>query len=138
MTASDMHVLLLIARDKSMQSPVAHKRDRPFWDEIETALENAFEHGGYAILESLRPEDAYVNELRMVSLPGKFRIIILTRDNDPKRGLLEWWEPTITGFRGTIRFGDDEIVGKRLLGVPEIVYRFKRQEYWPPTRSIQL
>lgn len=44
----------------------------------------------------------------MESLAGQFRIIALTRDDDPKNELLEWWEPKAVGFRGTILFGDDE------------------------------
>jgi hypothetical protein len=102
-----MQVLELIAHDKSMQSPLAYKRERPYWDEIEKALKSVFEHGGFARLDVLRPENSYIRELCLDGLPNQFRISVLTLDDNPKNGYLEWWEPGESKFRGTIRIRDD-------------------------------
>jgi hypothetical protein len=91
-----------------MQSPLAYKKERPCWEEVETALENAFEFGGGARLDVLRPDNLYIKALDMRSLSRKFRIVALTRDENPKNELLEWWESGATKFRGNIRFNDDD------------------------------
>lgn len=108
MTNLNTHVLELFTHDKSMQSPLAKRVERPIWGVIEQALNDIFLYGGYARLDVLSPDDSYIKQLCMESLPGQFRIIVLTRDNNPKNEILEWWEPETTKFRGTIYFGDDE------------------------------
>lgn len=129
MTDSEIHVLRLIAHDKSMQSPLAYKRERPYWDEIEKALINTFEYGGSARLDVLRPEDSYIKELCMESLPKRFRIIVLTRDEDPKNELLEWWEPGEAEFRETIRFGDDEWDARMVSSELAVAQKFFHELY---------
>ena len=108
MTDFDTYVLRLLTHDKSMQSPLAYKKERPLLNDIEQSLKKTFEYGGFVRLDVLRPEDSYIKELCMEAQPNQFRIIALTRDEDPKNELLEWWEPGEAGFRGMIRFGDDD------------------------------
>lgn len=44
----------------------------------------------------------------MKAIQGKYRMIALTRSDDPKMQLLEWWEPSDSSFRGVVKMGDDE------------------------------
>ena len=101
------HVLEFWALDKSKQPPY-RRVERPVWERIDHALNQVYQHGGTVSMRVLKPVDSYINELVMKSLPKQFRIILLTRDEDRKQELLEWWEPEVTPFRGTIRFGDDD------------------------------
>lgn len=129
MTDSDFYVLELFTHNKSMQSPLAFRRERPEWDDIDKALTNAFKHGGYVRLDVLKPEDIYIRSINMTSLPGKFRLIILTNDPDPKNELLEWWEPGETSFRGAIRFGDDDWDARTVSGELSVARQFFNHLY---------
>jgi hypothetical protein len=104
---AEEHVLELCALDKS-KAPPARSIEHPQWAQIDRAIDQVYIHGGFVYVRVLKPENSYIKELCMESLPRQFRIITLTRDENPKNELLEWWEPQAAGFRGTIRFGDDE------------------------------
>ena len=82
--------------------------ERPLWKYIDEGLERVYAHGGFVRIRVLKPENSYIDELTMDALPEKFRIIVLTRDEDRKRGLLEWWEPGDVPFRGIMRFTHDD------------------------------
>lgn len=102
------YILMLYASDKSMTSPLAFKKERPYWQDIKKAINKSFKYGGWVRLEVLRPEDSYIKLIDMQVNPRQFRLIALTRDKDTKKELLEWWEPGDAPFRGMVRFGDDE------------------------------
>lgn len=104
---SNEHVLELCALDKS-KAPPARSIERPQWVQIDSAISQAFLHGGFVHMRVLKPDNSYVKQLSMESRSKQFRIIALTNDEDPKNELLEWWEAQESRFRGTIRFGDDE------------------------------
>lgn len=91
-----------------MTSPLAKKTERPNWICIEVALKNSFDYDGYARLDVLFPDDSYIKTLGVKSCGGQIRIVITTRDEDPKNEILEWWQAELTPFRGTIHFGDDD------------------------------
>lgn len=112
-----------------MQSTLARSRESPYWDEIGKALENAFKYGGSVRLDVLRPVDSYIKKLCMESLPGQFRIIALTSDENPENELLEWWEPEAAGFRGTIRFGDDHWDARMVSGQLAVAQKFSYELY---------
>lgn len=104
------HVVLdLNSRNRTMsiQTP-AVAIERPYWDNVEFAIDKAFQHGGYVRLRVLRPEVVFTKLLDMTSIPGRFRLVTLTKFVDPKDELREWWEPSEAPFRGTERFGDDD------------------------------
>lgn len=108
MTESDQITLELFVRDKSMSTPFADRQEMPAWEEVDSALNRVFDHGGNARLEVLSPADFYVRSLCVEALPNQFRIFMLTRDCDPKRQLLEWWRPSAAAFEGRILFGENE------------------------------
>jgi hypothetical protein len=100
-------VIELNALDKTMPPP-ALTIERPAWPDVEAALERAFQHGGFVRVRVLKPDIAFTDLLEMVSLPGQFKLVALTKFIDPKAELREWWEPGETEFRGTVCFGDDD------------------------------
>ncbi len=99
-------VLELSCLDKSNDSP-ARITEQPVGERVNTAIERAFEYGGFVNLSVLLPKNAFIKKLNMTSLPGQYRLVALTRSDDPRAGLLEWWEPGHAPFRGLVRFGDD-------------------------------
>jgi len=101
------HVLELCALDKT-DTPPARSIERPQWEQIYRAIQRAYSNGGFVHVRVLKSENSYINQLSLVALPNQLRLIALTRDDNPKNELLEWWEPGDAPFRGTVRFGDDE------------------------------
>lgn len=102
------YIFMLFAHDESMETMVSAKIENPRWDQLETHIKNAFQHGGRVRLEVLHPDDSYVKEIVMDAIPSQFRIVILTRDENPKNELLEWWEEGSSSFRGMVQIGDDD------------------------------
>ena len=100
-------VLELCALDNAVTTP-AEITVRPEWESIYVALKNAFQNGGFVDLKVLSPKTTFIKQLSMKSLPGKYRLVVLTRSADPKSELQEWWEPSDSTFRGVVRFGDDD------------------------------
>lgn len=100
-------VLELCALDNSMHPP-AKITERPVWERVSVALESAFKNGGFVYLRVLGKSHSFINELCMKSLPGQYRLVVLTKSLDPKAELLEWWEEGDTPFQGFVRFGDDD------------------------------
>ena len=101
-------IFLLCSYNEAMDSPLASKIERPYWNDVDIYINNAFKYGGYVILELLNNEEVYITKIRMYSNPGQFRVVATTNDPDQKKRLLEWWEPGEESFRGKVRFGDDE------------------------------
>ncbi|WP_165091100.1 DUF6911 family protein [Neisseria yangbaofengii] len=97
----------LYSLDKTTPPP-AQVIEQPSLLEINEAIQKIYTHGGFLNLQVLKPENFYISELNMVALPKLFRLVLLTKDSNPKNGLLEWWDPEKTKFEGVIRFGDDE------------------------------
>ncbi len=87
-------VLELCALDNSKHPP-AQITERPVWESVGTALEGAFKNGGFVYLKVLGPSQSFINELCMKSLPGQYRLVVLTKSPDPKAELQEWWEQGI-------------------------------------------
>lgn len=100
-------ILELCALDNYMEPP-AKTIERPVWESVNRALENAFKNGGFVYLKVLGSSASLINELCMKSLPGLYRLVVLTKSSDPKAELQEWWEPTDSPFRGFVRIGDDD------------------------------
>ena len=100
-------VLELFARNGAMTSPLSYRSERPLWSEVDNAIEKAYEFGGSVRLDILSPEDSYIRTLNMMAIPGVFKLILLTRDEDVKKEILEWWEADESTRRGVIKFGDD-------------------------------
>lgn len=101
-------ILEVFALDNSMETFLANKKERPTWDFINSSINKAFEFGGSVSLDIHFPQDSYIKSATMTALVGEFRLILLTRDKDVKRDVLEWWEPEDSGRIGLIRYGDDE------------------------------
>ncbi|MEN5182087.1 hypothetical protein ABE501_20225 [Comamonas testosteroni] len=100
--------LELFSRNKSMTTPLSRRVERPAWNIIDESINDAFHFGGNVRLDVLMPEDSYIKSINMISLPSTYRLMLLTRDSDIKREILEWWEPTDSGRTGLVRFGDDD------------------------------
>ncbi|GLU36047.1 MAG: hypothetical protein AB7E55_03695 [Pigmentiphaga sp.] len=99
--------LELSYRDKSMPL-LANVVEKPVWESIEKGIKGSFEFGGFVRLAVIAPKTSFVSQLSMKSLPGKFRLEVLTRASNPKEEYLEWWEHSDSTFRGVVRFGDDD------------------------------
>lgn len=62
----------------------------------------------------------------MKSLPGSFRINILTRSTNPKEEYLEWWGLDESPYRGMIKFGDDDFDSRTVctdVSIAEAVFK---------------
>lgn len=117
--------LELCALDNSM-SPPAETTERPVWERVCTALERAFDNGGFVYLRVIGPGSSFIKELCMKSLPNQYRIIALTNSSDPKDELQEWWESEDSPFRGFVRFGDDDWDARTVcsdLSVAQAIFR---------------
>ena len=101
------HVLELCALDKA-EIPPARSVERPSWEEIYKAIQRTYSNGGFVNVRVLKPENSYITQVSFVALPGLFRLVALTRDENPKNELLEWWEPGDIPFKKKVLFGDDE------------------------------
>lgn len=121
-------VLELCALDKSKKPP-ARSVERPSWKEVDTALNQVYTNGGFVYVRVLKPESAYIRQLSMESIPNQFRLMVLTRAENPKEELLEWWEPGNKGFRGTIRFGDDDWDARTVSGELSVARQFFNDLY---------
>lgn len=104
-------------------SPPAEITEQPQWERVYVALKNAFEYGGFVDLKVLAPKSSFVNELNMKSLPGQYRLVVLTRSNDPKAELLEWWEQGDSPFRGGVALV--MTIGMQGQYVPTFLLRWK-------------
>lgn len=100
-------VLEFGARDRATPT-YQFATERPHWNQIEQSIDRVYHNGGVATLSVLHPALAFTNTLSMTALPGRFRLVVLTKFIDPKDELREWWEPGDEPFRGLERFGDDD------------------------------
>lgn len=115
----------LCAFDNSIVPP-ARVTENPVWETVSSGIENSFKNGGFVYFRVLGGHRKYIKEICMKSLPGKYRLIAMTRSIDPKNQLLEWWESSDSSFRGTVRFGDDEWDARTVssdLSIAEAVFR---------------
>lgn len=74
---------------------------------LSDALLEVYNYGGFLYLMSDNIDGQYIKELHFLSNPREFRIIALTRDNDKKRELLEWWNPLKKEYNGEVKFLDE-------------------------------
>jgi hypothetical protein len=93
--------------DKST-SPPAITVENPVWESIEVGIGRVFVSGGFLRVSVMAPKSSFVRELSMKSLPGKFRLAVLTRSDNPREEYLEWWELSDSPYRGVTRIGDDD------------------------------
>lgn len=83
------------------------RMDDPPLEILTSCLTKAFSKGGFVRLDSDQMSNNYIASLEMYGVPGKFRLVALTRDADSKKELWEWWEAGNPPFRGKSRLGDD-------------------------------
>ncbi|MGM9427280.1 DUF6911 family protein [Hydrogenophaga sp. MI9] len=106
-TENEEYALELRSLSKG-EPPPAKAIEHPSWNQIQDEIEKAFTLGGWASLDVRLPSNAYFKKICVYANPGQFRIVVLTRDEDPKNELLEWWHPDDDSFSGMARFGDDD------------------------------
>jgi len=107
MSSAKRPVLELRSLDKATHPP-ARVIENPWWNEIDSAIEKCHKNDGFVYLRVLLPKNKYVQKLSLNSLSGVFRLIAITNDEDPKRHLLEWWDPDIFECNEKIKFDEDE------------------------------
>lgn len=107
MKQADKHILVLFAHDKSMTSAMARKVENPEWTQIRDSIASALQHDGQVRLELVQPEGAYFREVCLYAEAQQWRLVVLTRDANPKLALLEWWEAGDAPFRGMVRVEED-------------------------------
>ena len=56
---------MLYASDKFMTSPLAFKRERPYWHDIEKAINKSCKYGGWVRLAVLRPKNSSIKLIDM-------------------------------------------------------------------------
>jgi hypothetical protein len=100
-------VLELRALHKKMPPPAVGV-EYPQWLDIENAIDGVFQNGGFVHLRVLDPDISFTNLLDMTALPGRFRLVILTKFDDPKNELREWWEAGDEPYRGTQQLSDHD------------------------------
>ncbi|MCB6182934.1 hypothetical protein LIN78_05155 [Leeia sp. TBRC 13508] len=108
MNEEEAHLLKLTSDNESGKPSSFVRWRMPFWEDIELAINEAYQYGGFAWLEVLSPEDAYIKKISIDFEVGKCRILAITRDEDPKNELLEWWNPQAGEFTGITLIRDDE------------------------------
>lgn len=91
-----------------LSPPPAVIVEHPVWESIEIGIGRVFASGGFVRVSVIAPKSSFIRELSMDSLPGKYRLAVLTRSDNPKEEYLEWWELSGSAYRGAIRFGDDD------------------------------
>jgi len=124
--ASGCDIMLELCALDNSKHPPAQITERPVWESVGTALEGAFKNGGFVYLKVLGPSQSFINELCMKSLPGQYRLVVLTKSPDPKAELQEWWEQGDSPFRGFVRFGDDDWDARTVcsdLSVAQAIFR---------------
>lgn len=118
-------ILELCYGDASASS-LAITVERPVWESIEKGIINSFNVGGFVRLRVVSPKTSFVSLLSMTSLPGKFRLEVLTRSPNPKEEYLEWWELSDSSSRGVVRFGDDDCDARTVctdMSVAEAIFK---------------
>jgi hypothetical protein len=101
----------------------------PVWLSIEIAINRVYSSGGFVSIEIMQPMETYVKSIYMESLPGKYRIIVSTRDTNPKRKIWEWWESDNGPYRGKIRFRDDDWDARTVASKVAVAMDFFRDFY---------
>ncbi|MFU7545588.1 hypothetical protein, partial [Pseudomonas paraeruginosa] len=72
------------------------------------------------------PKSSLVRELSMDSLPGRFKLAVLTSSPNPKEEYLEWWGFGDSPFRGVVRFGDDDFDSRTVctdISIAEAIFK---------------
>ncbi|WP_426337725.1 hypothetical protein [Pseudomonas aeruginosa] len=89
-------------------------------------MRKVYKFGGFVRLSVNEPQSSLVRELSMDSLPGRFKLAVLTSSPNPKEEYLEWWEFGDSPFRGVVRFGDDEFDSRTVcadISIAEAVFK---------------
>ncbi|MEI1114050.1 hypothetical protein VUS20_30505 [Pseudomonas aeruginosa] len=97
-------------------SPPAVIVENPVWESISEGIRKVYKFGGFVRLSVNEPQSSLVRELSMDSLPGRFKLAVLTSSPNPKEEYLEWWEFGDSPFRGVVRFGDVVVNPSRTVG----------------------
>ncbi|MEE1926458.1 hypothetical protein V0R50_31050 [Pseudomonas sp. 148P] len=105
---SESESCLELCTQSGLSKPPAEITRDPVWERVQDALIEVFACGGFVELRVISPRNGFVSELCMKSKKGEYRLIVLTRSADPKSRLFEWWERGDDGYRGMVRFGDDD------------------------------
>lgn len=111
--------------DKSTPPP-AIVVERPVWGSIARGIGKVFMFGGFVRLSVREPQSSLVRELSMDSLPGRFKLAVLTRSSNPKEEYLEWWELADSAYSGVVRFGDDDFDSRMVcadISIAEAVFK---------------
>ncbi|MBG4273101.1 DUF6911 family protein [Pseudomonas aeruginosa] len=122
----DLEPVLELCRGDNSASSLAVVVEQPVWESIEKGIVNSFKFGGFVRVEVIRPKKSFVRQLSMKSLPGRFRINILTRSTNPKEEYLEWWELDESPYRGMIKFGDDDFDSRTVctdISIAEAIFK---------------
>ncbi|MFJ7142973.1 DUF6911 family protein [Pseudomonas protegens] len=109
-----------------LSCPPAEVTDNPVWPRVSESLERIYEVGGFVELRVSGGSQGFVKRLYMKAIPGKYRLVILTRSSDPKAELQEWWESGSSKFRGVISIGDDEWDARTVcsdLSVAKVIFK---------------
>lgn len=123
--------LIFELRFGEKKSPLPFKKiTNPIWEEVDRAIDLIFENAGTIRLEILIPKSFYFKEIDFQSRGGSFRLLASTRDSNPKKGILEWWEKDFGKFRGTERFGDDNWDARTVCYDIEVAKFFFREFYF--------
>lgn len=104
----DNKVYLELCYLDKITPPPAVIVEQPVWESLEMGINKVFVSGGFVRVIVVAPKSSLIRELSMDSLPGRFRLVVLTRSPNPKEEYLEWWELSDSTFRGVVRFGDDD------------------------------
>ncbi|MFU3392051.1 DUF6911 family protein [Pseudomonas aeruginosa] len=107
-------------------SPPAVIVENPVWESISEGIRKVYKFGGFVRLSVNEPQNSLVRELSMDSLPGRFKLAVLTSSPNPKEEYLEWWEFGDSPFRGVVRFGDDEFDSRTVcadISIAEAVFK---------------
>ena len=86
------------------------------WDEVDQAIDVAFSSGGAVRLatevEVDSPRSGLVRQdaIEMLALPGRYRLVVSPfKKLGERSNRRDWWQPGDETFRGTEKFGDEEV-----------------------------
>ncbi len=103
----DAVVLEMRSLDRTMDPP-ARFVSQPDWSCVLTAIRDVFEKDGFVYLKVLAPVGSFVKEVSMKAIDGRYRVVVLTRSDDPKMAVLEWRQENDSDVMKQVRFGGDE------------------------------
>ncbi|MBH9345980.1 hypothetical protein I5K76_30290 [Pseudomonas aeruginosa] len=100
--------------------------ENPVWESISEGIRKVYKFGGFVRLSVNEPKSSLVRELSMDSLPGRFKLAVLTSSPNPKEEYLEWGGVGDSPFRGVVRFGDDDFDSRTVcadISIAEAIFK---------------